>query len=147
MLIAKAYNVELVVDGRVIRPPGVLLHDPSGSDWPRTSCLITSFKRSGEPLTRPSAEARAWAENPDAVKAGTVDTPPRSLSSWTSVGGCERIRYTRKGEHADHYVHDFDDKEWLVFSRKLPEVYRLGRSMRVELGPRAVFNWRGFVYP
>lgn len=127
MLIAKCYSVVLhMKDGSVVRAPkgAALLHDPSGKHWPKTSCLISTFKRAGKPLEDPKEEEHAWAVDPDAVREGAINTPPRR-AGWTKVGDVVSIDYTRKGAHADQFEHEF--------KRPVP-LYRRGRVMRLELG-------------
>lgn len=126
--------------GGTIRPRGAaLMHDPTGRHWPKTSCLIASFNRTGKPLSKPTDEATAWATDPSFVKMGAVDTPSRTLDGWKFLGRVERIDYTRKGAHADMYTHEFKSPH--------PRLYRKGNVLRLELGRGAVFSWRGFVTP
>jgi hypothetical protein len=140
MLIAKCYScIFHLTDGKTVRPPkgAALLHDPSGTHWPKTSCLISTFQRSGAKLADPKEEEVAWAVDPDAVREGEVNTPPRR-AGWTKVGMVTSIDYSRKGAHADKFEHEF--------KRPVP-LYRRGRVMRLELGKGAEFSWRGFVSP
>ena len=142
MLIAKCYATALHLDGGgTIRPSGAaLMHDPTGRHWPKTSCLIASFRRTGKPIQKPTDEATAWATDPSMVKMGIANTPGRSLDGgWKFVGRVNRIDYTRHGAHADKYTHEFKAPH--------PRLYRKGRVLRLELGRGAVFNWRGFVNP
>src|SRR4030088_3560231 len=98
MLIAKCRDLALHMDGgRVVRPGGTLLHDPSGKDWPKNSCLITAFKRSGEYLDGPTDEEVAWAQSPDDVRQGHVFVPVRTMSRWSGVGVVHAIDYKRVG--------------------------------------------------
>ncbi len=137
MLIAKCYAIALhLKDGRKVRPAGTLLHDPSGKDWPRTSCHITAFNRSGRPLESPTDEEVAWARDPKTVREGSVIVPARSMSSWSRVGEVTTIDYRRVGEYADEYTHEFKQKTML---------YGKGRVHRLELGRGSQFNWRGFI--
>jgi hypothetical protein len=141
MLIAKCYATSLHVDeGGTVRPRGAaLMHDPTGRHWPRTSCLIGTFKRTGKPIAKPTDEASAWATDPAMVKMGMVHTPNRSLEGWKFIGRVNRIDYTRHGAHADMFTHEFKDPH--------PRLYRKGHVLRLELGRGAEFNWRGFVKP
>jgi hypothetical protein len=140
MLIAKCHALALhMKDGGTVRPRGVLLHDPSGRYWPKNSCLITTFRKSGRPLENPTDEEVAWASNPKSVRAGSAFVPgARSMSSWSRVGEVVAIDYRRVGEYADEYNHEC--------KRPVP-LYRKGRVYRLELGKGATFNWRGFVSP
>ncbi len=139
MLIAKCFNcICHLIDGRTVRPGGVLLHDPSGKYWPKTSCLITTFKKSGRLLEDPTDEEVAWARDPKSVREGSAFVPARSMSSWSRVGEIVVIDYRRVGEYADEYTHEC--------KRPVP-LYRKGRIHRLELGKGAMFNWRGFVSP
>jgi hypothetical protein len=140
MLIAKCHALALhLKDGGTVRPRGVLLHDPSGKYWPKTSCLITSFKKTGTSLEDPTDEEVAWAHDPKSVRVGSAFVPAaRSMSSWTRIGDVSKVDYRRYGEYADEYVHEFKGKAML---------YRKQRVYRLELGRGATFNWRGFVSP
>jgi hypothetical protein len=108
MLIAKCYAIALhLKDGRTVRPGGVLLHDPSGKYWPKTSCLITTLKKLGRPLEPPTDEEIAWARDPKFVREGSAFAPAaRSTSSWSRVGEVTEIDYRRYGEYADEYNHE-----------------------------------------
>lgn len=145
MLIAKCSRVTFIVDGRRVAAPkgATLLHDPSGRHWPRQSCLIASFRRGGDVLENPTDEQVAWATNPDAVKIGSVDTPPKGLGEWEVIGRVERVDYTRRGVYADDYEHDFEEG-WLL-KRPLPTLRQRGKCMRLDLGRGRQFNWRGFI--
>jgi hypothetical protein len=160
MLIAKCYALALhLKDGRTVRPGGVLLHDPSGKCWPRTSCLITTFRKTGRPLESPTDEEIAWARDPKSVREGFAFVPAaRSMSSWSRVGEVVEIDYKRVGEYQDLYVHEFKRPVSLYVSSftypqsitkvdKAWELYKKQRTYRIELGPKAEFNWRGFVSP
>lgn len=138
MLIAKCYALALhLTDGRIIRPGGVLLHDPSGKSWPKTSCLITTFRKLGRLLEGPTDEEVAWARDPTSVREGSAFAPAaRGMSSWSRVGEVTEIDYRRYGEYADEYVHEFTQKAML---------YRKVRVHRLELGRGSQFNWRGFI--
>jgi hypothetical protein len=141
MLIAKCYAVTMhLKDGGVVRAPkgAALLHDPTGKFWPKTSCLISTFTRAGKKLDEPKDEERAWAVDPDAVREGSLNTPPRRGAGWVRVGNVISIDYTRKGTHGDQFEHEF---------KRPVALFRRGRVMRLELGKGAVFNWRGFCNP
>jgi len=128
-----------LTDGRTVRPPrgAALMHDPAGKAWPKTSCLITTFSRTGKTLTDPKEEERAWATNPDAVRGGSVNAPSYR-GGWKKIGLVKSIDYSRRGAHADKFEHEF--------KRPVP-LYQKGKAMRLELGKGAQFNWRGFVDP
>jgi hypothetical protein len=147
MLIAKCSRVAFVLVGgkRVAAPRGTtLLHDPSGRHWPSQSCLIATFDRSGGRLEDPTDEEVAWASNPDDVRVGAIDTPPKSLSQWETIGRVETIEYTRRGVYADDYEHNFEPRGWLL-EKPLPTLRRHDGCMRLDLGRGRQFNWRGFI--
>lgn len=147
MLIAKGYDVAFKMkDGdKIVRTPKTngFLHDPSGREWPKTSVLVTGFSRGRDEVTHREAE-RYFGYVP---QRGTVDLPPRSLSAWKELGEVAEIDYWRPGEHEATYYHPFKHGGWLFSRGELPRLYKRGRQWRLELGPRAVLNWRGFVYP
>jgi hypothetical protein len=140
MLIAKCHALAFhTTDGRLIKPArgSTLLHDPTGKSWPKTSCLITTFRKTGAAIEDPTDEEISWAKNPENVREGKVDIPPRTRG-WKEIGRVFSIDYTRYGEHADWYEHEF---------KRPVRLLQRGKAMRLELGRGAEFNWRGFLVP
>jgi len=147
MLTAKGYEVSFrLKTGRVVRAPRSygLLHDPEGRAWPKTSVIIALFRRSGR-SSPPSGDASRYFGY--APRQGTIDLPPKNLSSWRKVGEVAEIDYWRPGTHEGDYFHPFKPKGWMFSEKTWPTLYRRGRTLRLEMGDGAVLNWRGFVYP
>ena len=155
MLIAKGYNVEFrnAETGRLIRPAGAFLHDPSGQDWPRCSVLIGSFRRGRKDRLdyRPAVEYFNYEP-----RGGGFKPPPKSLNTWTFVAEVDRIKsYIRPGDKEFEgrfdllYEHDFKKVGAGLFmaGKHFPLLFRRGRVHRLELGTGCVVNWRGFVTP
>ena len=144
MLTAKGYDVGFILkDGREVVPPKsyAMLHDPTGSDWGKNSILVAPFRRTDRELESPDAESYFGY----VPRAGTVNLPPRAIGDWTPVGEVAEIDYWRPGEHRGSYWHPFKNGGWRFESK--PRLYRLGGRYRLELGPGAKLNWRGFVWP
>lgn len=152
MLIAKGYGVVLKRDKKTFRPPGAILHDPSGTDWPKCSVLIGSFTRGkrSEVSSKPAVEYFNYVP-----RGGAFRLPARDLKAWKSLGEITYIEYTRpgdkefEGESNLRYDHNFAKvgSGFLTSGKHYPKLYRLGRLYRLELGAGCVINWRGFVSP
>ena len=143
MLIAKGFSVSfLLVSGKKVKAPASygLLHDPSGKDWPRCSGLVAPFSKGGEEID--DKLAREYFGH--APREGELTQPPRALSSWRKLGVVEEILYYRRrpgnlpADHKGEYYHP---------PKGTATVYRLGRLLRLELGPNCLWNWRGIVSP
>jgi len=147
MLIAKGYRVafKMKANKKVLKAPSsyAFLHDPTGRDWPKTSVLVAGFSKGSSELSNAEAE-KYFGYVP---QRGAIDTPPRSLSQWKDLGEVAEIDYWRPGEHEASYYHPFKAGGWLFSRGELPRLYKRGRQWRLELGPGAILNWRGFVYP
>lgn len=146
MLIAKGYRVSFVIEnGRKVSAPAAyaLLHDPSGSGWPKCSGLVAPFTKGGGEVARNSAgDARSYFGHDP--KLGHLSAPPRNISAWKRVGVVNEILYSRRrpsglpAKHAADYYHPFKGTATL---------YRRGRLLRLELHEGCVWNWRGLVRP
>ena len=131
-----------LANGKTVKAPGGygLLHDPSGRDWAKCSGLVCSFSKGGDEID--DAAARDYFGH--TPREGTMRLPPRSLSAWRKLGVAVEILYTRRrpgklpAENQDKYYHPF---------KGTATVYRLGRMLRVELGPGCEWNYRGIVRP
>lgn len=157
MLIAKGYApVFFLASGgqrRGLRG-AALLHDESGERWPYTSGLVMPFSRRGAEDCNDDLAQRYFGDD-YVVRCASVDLPPRSLKEWHRLGEVSRAKYRREGaEHAGHYEHDFGEDEgggfFSFFKKspgKLPILYSREGALRIELGPGAVWNWRGIVSP
>jgi hypothetical protein len=169
MLAAKGYRCELKSEetGRFLRPPGAMLHDESGRDWPYTSVLFCSFSRNGgdrEEAADDRAATRYFGYTP---RAGRLVLPKLSIDDWTPLGEVRAINYYRPGglpaksnsffdliniwkrpekDYRGEYEHTFEDG-WFVFRTGLPRLFKLGRTYRLEFPPWAQIGWRGFVSP
>lgn len=152
MLTAKGYEVGLrkksrgAANGRMIRPPKsfALLHDPSGSDWPRCSLLIAPFQRTRREVDyAPAVEYFGYQPS-----GGGLTLPPRDLNLWTFVCEVDAIDYWRPGvDYEGDYEHYFKGRGYVWGDEQFPKVYRRGRVYRLELGGACVVNWRGIVAP
>jgi hypothetical protein len=137
MLVAKGYDVELTVDGRVIRPSGALFHDESGRDWPASRCLITTFAKTATPLRRnkffgPDYDPMRGELNIHGSKSQLL-----KIACWDEVGDVTRVDYDRLGKHRGAYTHTFATPQRL---------YRRGKVYCLVMR-KTKFNWRGFVDP
>ena len=143
MLICKGFSVSFKLSsGKTVKAPGGygLLHDPSGRDWAKCSGLVSPFSKGGSEID--DAKAKEYFGHPP--REGALSLPPRSLSSWRKLGVATEILYTRRrpgklpAENRDKYFHPF---------KGTAMVYRLGRMLRVELGPGCEWTERGIVKP
>lgn len=150
MLIAKGSNVRIVLeDGNIRRGPS-LLHDESGEDWPYASGLITGFVKTQRPCD--DKIARRYFGGDYEIRTGRIELPPRDLSQWREVGLVKEAFYTRRGDHEGPYRHEFGERRLFGIFRlpgrgRLPVLYERGSAMRLELGPRAHWDWHGIVSP
>jgi hypothetical protein len=150
--VCKGYDVSFKLDKGMVHCPkkAGLLHDPSGSSWPRNSVLIASFQRTGQllPEEEETDEIDSFKAG-DRSKKGVLNFPPRDLSQWKRLGLVERIDYTRVGVYADDYEHPFQqERGFWVFKEKIETVlYRRGRVHRLEMPEDAELSWRGFIFP
>ena len=157
MLVAKLHRVTVWLKGgsRIhFKTDG--LHDSSDNDWPKLSILFATYEKLDKPYNGSSGnEEESWIENPDDIRYGNVELPPKALKRWSSIGAATRIWYTRKGIYADNYKHSYNGKssnktplaalmlkEAKPFEGDLPILYRLGASYRLDLPKGATFNWR-----
>jgi hypothetical protein len=158
MLIAKGLEVSFrLVGGSEVFASKTfgMLHDPSGSSWPSNSVLIAPYSKGGGPIEDADAESY-FGHQP---KEGKVELPPLELKKWKSFGEVDRVDYTRRrpeglpGIYQDDYRHEFNGQEGMfgflfyVFPAPLPELFKLGRLMRLEMPFGSELNERGFVFP
>lgn len=153
-LIDKGGSVALdLKDGRTIRPPGEMLHDPSGKAWPRSSVLIGPSRGQLRAATRDEFDddAQSYLGRDHLARASTLETPPKPLGAgWTYVGDVEEIRYTRRGrKQPGAYYHPFNKMGLtrLIHGKGRVRLYRRGRYHRLELPRNATLDARGFVHP
>jgi hypothetical protein len=150
-----------MADGGHLRAPAgaAALYDETGKKWPRSSILITSFRKSTREIKSQGLEKKWFGASYD-TREGTVVLPPRALGEWKNVGHPTRIFFTRDGELEGNYEHPFGDVKggmmrWLlggaVWSfggeKKLPVLYTRGSAMRLELGSSARITRAGIVSP
>lgn len=136
------------VGGRELDLPTswVMLHDKSGSVWPRCSLLFT------RPPPTPNACALTGDERSYlgrvGGRSGHLELPARSLEAWREVGRVERAWYWRSGiRYPQYFQHGFAQKT-LVFKSELPSVlYKTRGFYRLELPNGCIVNARGFVKP
>lgn len=146
MLEAKAQKVIFLVGGREVRAPAThyMLHDEAGRAWPRTSVLVGTFEKTGEPLSGSSR----WFGGDYEMRAGRLELPPKRLDEWRQIGVVDRIYYDRRGLFAlGTYKHDFKEGGVWIFKREKPVLYKRAGFYRLEFPSGAVINWRGFVSP
>jgi len=158
MLISKGYAVHCYVGGRKFSAPSSygMLHDPSGSSWPSNSVLVAKFSKTGEPVDDADAEDYFGSQ----AKKGSLELPPRSLASWSELGSCSKIEYSRFRPHGlpskfeGDYFHFFDGSEGFLSILTLlfvkapePTLFKRGRMLRLELPNWAELGVRGFVWP
>jgi hypothetical protein len=143
VLICKGFSVSFVLaSGKRVKAPVSygLLHDPSGRNWAKCSGLIAPFSKGGDEIDDKLAKDY-FGHTP---REGELRLPPRSLSSWRKLGAATEILYYRRrpgnlpAEHKDSYFHPF---------KGTATVYRLGKMLRVELGPGCDWSYRGIVRP
>jgi hypothetical protein len=144
MLICKGFSVSFVLaSGKTVKAPAGygLLHDPSGKDWAKCSGLVVSFEKGGDEID--DKLAKEYFGHP--AREGELQLPPHSLSSWKKLGVAKEILYNRRrpgnlpAAHQDKYYHPFD--------KGTATLYRLGRMLRIELGPGCEWSYRGIVRP
>ncbi len=147
MLIAKGYDVgfRLADKGEVFAPKNyAALHDPAGQSWPKCSVLIAPFRRGSTKVNNEEAEKYFGY----APRGGPIHLPARDLRTWREIGDVQEIDYWRPGEHKGDWWHPFREGGWLFGNGgPLPVLHRLGRVMRLELGPGCKLSWRGFEIP
>jgi hypothetical protein len=150
MLIAKGYDVGFVLERNrsIVTAPRsyAMLHDPSGSSWPKSSVLVAPFsKNSAAPSIKNTLAKQYFRYEP---RGGEITLPDRDIRSWKEIGPIKEIDYWRPGDDRElkgDWWHPFGEAGFL-FKSHLPILFRQGRLMRLELG-RSTLNWRGFVYP
>lgn len=140
MITARAFDVELRVEGRTVRAPAgyALLY---GSPIPSGTALWMAFDRTPVDV-RPSSDAKKYVGPEVSVRRG-VQLPDMDLKTWSPIGEVDDVLYYRRGTHQGDYVHPFGGKMLWVFSRRKPMLYRQGAIMRVELRG-ASWGVRGF---
>ena len=160
MLVCKAYEVgfELISRrGKLWCPKtAAMLHDEDGTSWPKCSVLIARFTHSLRRATDEEVKGapKNWLGRKYDADIGSVDLPPRSLSSWTRVGDIRRMYYERIGTKAPgRYQHGVNKPRglfhvvWLFKGDGEATLYKRGRVWRVEMSKNCIFDDRGIVYP
>jgi hypothetical protein len=152
VIVAKGYEVGFLrrPGSRVqaVKPPRsyALLHDPSGADWPRNSLLVAPIHGRGE-VGRGASYGPAieyFGYEPVTKK---LHIPLKDIREWNLVCNVHGLDYWRPGvKYEGEYEHDFKGRGW-TFEKVFPKLYRRGRVYRLELGPGAIVNWRGIVFP
>jgi hypothetical protein len=140
MLIAKSWDVLLVVDGRDVTAPRdyALLH---GSPIPSGTALWMPFDKT--PVDVPPSKDAIEYVGPSVQVTRGLQLPELSLKAWTPVGEVTDAWYRRRGTYAGQWHHPFGEKKLLwVFSRRKPVLYTMGSLRRVELRG-ASWTWRG----
>ena len=160
MLIVKGLSPRFfLADGTERRGPqgASLLHDESSQSWPYSSGLVMRFDKRGEPCD--DEYARRYYGGDYEIHCGTIELPPKSISAWHLVGEVERAEYTRPGLiEPGRYEHTFGEHEepgildriasfFHAAEGQLPKLYEREHALRLELGPGAVWSWRGIVWP
>lgn len=137
-----------------------MLHDPSGTFWPKCSLLFTHFHQG---KTRDdSDEGVGYFGKRANVRRGCADEiPPNDLRhGWREVGIVTQVFYERAGKHEGRYRHKFNDPRgwmWLValFKRKTAKTppvlfeYNHGGvvALRLELPDGCMVDDRGIALP
>lgn len=142
MIVARAFNVLLVVNGRDVTAPSgyALLY---GSPIPSGTALWMPYDRT--PVDVPPSKDAVQYIGPGAYVTAGLELPDLALKNWTEVGEVTDAWYRRRGTHAGQWHHEFGEKKLLwVFSRRKPVLYEMGALRRVELRG-ASWTWRGFI--
>lgn len=152
LLIAKGNRVAFeFTNGQRFELPSsmTMLHDESGKWWPKCSVLFGRFQPGvADDAIRMDQTALDYLGRGYQAHKGLIDTPPKSLSSWTRIENVKRIWYTRTGKRAPGKYHHGFGRKTLPFDKDASVVlYRYGRFFRLELPKQCVVNWRGYVYP
>jgi hypothetical protein len=152
MIIAKGQDVAFKLQsGRIVRPRGSMLHDPTGQDWPKDSLLVASFRRSGWPATdaEKSGDPKNYLGRQYEAHVGIVNLPPKSLSEWKHIGDVATIYYERPGTRAPgRFYHHFGKRRIEVFFKKgSATLYKREAAYCVDLGSGAIADDRGIVFP
>ena len=141
MLIAKGSNVRLVLaDGRSVRAPGGMLHDPNGKAWPRCSVLVGPFQKGREPIQKDLGARKYFGADYNA-SLGSANIPDdKNLDGWKKVGDVRQIFYVRTGNvyGGTLFQHPF---------KPHAKLYRLGKWHRLELGSWCSLDEAGFRKP
>lgn len=152
MLIAKGYAVSFdLADGGSVDAPAraAMLHDPTGKVWKRSSLLVGSFRRLGQPAES-SGQSKDYFGRSYSARLGEIVLPPRELGAWTPLGDVETIWYTRPGKKArGRFRHEFNRAGLarLVKGRGKARLFRHGAFLRLELPRGAIVDGRGLVWP
>lgn len=154
-LVCMGRQVELVLrDGREVKPGARvgMLYDSTGTYWPATSLLVMSFDQGNAE----TAHGHDYFGKQARVLEGSVEPPPKSLSSWTKLGEIEEVYYDRAGtKHPGFFRHVFNKPKGLykvlfMFKKagKLPAVlYQCETAFRIELPRGSIVDDRGIVMP
>jgi hypothetical protein len=114
-----------------------MIHDPSGSNLSRRYVYVGPFRRTRTPVEL-DASGREYLGAHYPAHAAVADVPS---SGWMDAGDATQIIYRRdRGTYAERVPYEH------TFSRPIP-VARAGVWTRLDVGPLARINWRGFVSP
>jgi hypothetical protein len=153
MLVVKGRRIVVHLTAGKKLYASAMMHDETGKQWPRTSVLLASFRKIGTPLDDMTYFGEDYTPHEGVLEIQGELRAVKALSSWRLVGQAIEIDYDRKGgalkgvSEKDYepfkknaYKHDF---------KKPVNVYRhrSGKALRIELGPSARLNWKGFIYP
>lgn len=151
MLTAKGYAVafKLAEVRNLVRAPRsyALLYDPSGEDWPKDDVLVAPFS----PLRGEVQDDEAERYFGYVPRKGKLHPPSRNLKNWIKLGEVDAIDYTRPGENAGDFRHDFAVGDagglYYLFPGVKPVLYKQTRMLLLHFQDGCVINWRGFVWP
>ena len=149
-------QIRLHIDGgRMIRPRGVMVFDPSGKYWPKCSLLIMPIGRTVRAASKDEYQGlpRNYLGRGHIARVASVEIPSRD--GWRLVGELHRIDYVRGGTRAPGgYRHHMNKPRGiyrvthLLKGGKIPVmVSKLGNAYRIDLPSGCVVDDRGIVYP
>jgi hypothetical protein len=141
-------HVEIdLVDRRGPRIPtsNGLIHDQSGTSWPRNSLLIGPFAKTGRSIDAPSERLTDWFGSAYDPKEGDVHFPPKD--GWSEEGLVDAIWYHRTGGAPygrQAFVHHIKKRQYPVFGKKIRVHLRSrGAWLRVDFPQGLVVSWKG----
>jgi hypothetical protein len=122
-----------------------MIHDESGSHWPKNSLLIAPYKRAGKIIASPTLTMKQWLGSDYETREGDVTYPPRAQSNWEDLGLVYSLYYVRNGEREKGlFVHRVKEKTFPFFGRDV-HVYlrRWGVYYRIDFPDGLTVTWRG----
>jgi hypothetical protein len=141
--------------GRILRPRGSMIHDPSGRHWPKCSLLIAPLGRGSRDATDKEYEGAPehYLGRNHSPRVAELELP--SKTGWTIVGHVKRIDYVRGGTRAPGGFRHSINKPRGVFKvvhllkgGKANVVLRKkGKFYRLDLPGGCLIDDRGIVYP